>query len=400
MINLKELVDVTISTGSVNDQVGYGETISAIVDVIPNSGSNNYGTETEWSKLIYSLDELPSAIVDPTIPISVGLTNAVNMYFAKGGRALVVRRVRGSKTYDSEINGILRELKPNVINVLVLNSSEATSGYKFAIDAANTINEIHPNVVYDDKIVYYDMSKDEYEGLKNSIPEGEGLGVVDQTNAGRNVSGLVVHMRDGNEISYSAAAMAYVTNQRAIGTDTVKEYLFTDLVETPVKYDKDYLSPSRNFNVYTQITIGNRAVMGGLTTNGVQLVQRYLTIVAIQRLTDALINYQVRMKPTYNRGTANAVVNTLSEQLDKFWDSGWLEVTQVSETVTKVKDINGVPTSFTLLSKGEMLTNGYKVVVLPFSSADKKERVFRGIYVYLSTLTGIVKFIISGEAIR
>ena len=190
--------------------------------------------------------------------------------------------------------------------------------------------------------------------------------------------------------------MVYLSKCKAIGTDTIKEYLFTNLSPaTPVAFVGEYVD-SRRFNVFTTISNSIVAVVGGTTTNGTQLVEYYLSIVALQRLTNNLITYMVTDKPDFSAGTPNELYNLITIELDRLYDSRWLVEGIAPETITKNKD--GI--EYELLVEGETLSDGYKVVILPFSRDDISSRTFRDIYVFLSTLVGITKFEIKGEVVR
>ena len=157
----------------------------------------------------------------------------------------------------------------------------------------------------------------------------------------------------------------------------------------------DTVDGNLNYNAFMKITNGVNAVLGGKTTNGVEIVNLQNSIAVEEDLTKTLFSYLIENKPTFSTSTIAEVQNLLTDYLDKVLESGWLSPARVEldDEVRVTK--NGI--NFNLLSQGEVLEYGYKVVILPFSRQDILERTFKDIYVFLATTKGIKKIKLEGE---
>ena len=368
-MDLSRFVDVRIGTTPVSSGVAGGETVSAIIAVLPVGG-----TERDWSQELYSLNDLIALGAGTHYPDTSAVYKAAQAYFNSGGSGLKVAQV-----LTANLNPKIAALGNKYINVLVV-GGDAT--YAMAVGAATAINT-SADVTIADKIIHYDITISEYNSL---VAKG----------IGDNIRGLSVHVVGGADAHHSVRAMVYLSKCKATGVDIIKEYLFTNLSPAiPVTFVAEYVD-TRRFNVFTTINGEIVAVVGGTTTNGVQLVERYLAIVALQRITTQLITYMTVDKPDFSASTPNELYNLITIELDRLQDSGWLVEGTAPETIKKTKDL----VEYELLTEGEILSDGYKVVILPFNSSDMKTRTFRDIYVFLSTLVGITKFEIKGEVVR
>ena len=328
-------------------------------------------------------------------------------YFMAGGTQLRLA------TVNSVANVITAVRSANdIINFKVVRTAMARGGSGYgvgsfslanALTVCGTINgtPVDNVITTDNKILYYDLTLSEWATIDNTTNP-----ITKQYVSG--VEGLAVFLVNSTTDYVGVKSMAYVSSQN-FKAQNIKELLYTDFINTPVikagngksladiqaAVGYDTYSNDLRFNAYMNITPGVNALLGGKDTTGYELVSKQNSIAAQIDLTTRLLTYLINRKPTFSGATISETYNLLTDYLDKVALSGWLTSQRVN--VEDVQNVvkNGI--SYPLLSRGEILEYGYKVVILPFSRADITERVFKDIYIFLGTTKGIQKIVLKGD---
>ena len=398
-MNIKDFVDVTISHSVTANSSVTGVRPVLFVAYISTSDNN---TLANWGLIegIYTDSDSILEIVSPVQFKGVNpklfkqtdkLYLEAREFFRSGGVQLRIA-VAGTQ---GDLEKAIKQAD-DVVNVRVVASGAASiAGVVITNASLSTvvegINGTEKLVKLGSKIFYVDTP------TSSAIP-------TDFDGA----QGVVVHLTNGDTDYISARAMAYVSNQNFRSTN-IKPYLYTRfpglsvLRPTGAISEKNILDAvgmglievNKNFNAYVKITNGVNAVLGGRTTNGLEIVDLQNSIIAEEDLTRLLFNYLIERKPTFSSTTIAEVQNLLTDYLDEVLNSGWLAPTRVEAENVKRATKNGI--SYSLLTAGEFLEYGYKVAILPFSRQDITERVFKDIYIFMATTKGIKTIKLEGE---
>lgn len=358
--------------------------------VMKNGQQHTFSSSAEVLTATTIVSGSPATFIDDEHEVY----HAVVKFFEKGGTQAKIAYVS-----DSALTNISNVMlaSENVINTVVIPTTivdgstydDPTFDFSNAITVANAVNHSTDAVTINDKILHYDMLVSEYDSLILSSDAGDAL----QT------AGLAVHVCPTKVEYVSSIASAYLSTQ-GITSTKVKEYLYTNIGTTPVSFSDqtEDLIPAVDtyfFNAYMRISSGINAVLGGTCTDGSPLLVRHNTIAAEQDMTTILLRYLFTKKPTFSPTTLTEIDNLLTTYLDKWLDAGWLVST--TSPINKFAVKEGI--QYKLLTEGELLEYGYKVVILPYSKTNKMQRQLSDIFVFLSTMMGIVKITLSGEVI-
>lgn len=399
-MDITNFVDVSISRRTESE--GF---ISGVRPVLLVAYTNSGASSNLILGLIDNIFTSTGAILDytynddPVFDVSDRIYKEAEAFFRAGGAQLKIAIVNSIASMPDIVNAA-----DDCIDVRVVPTTLVSVSYTAPVDfvlatakgLASDVNGISEDgtVRLGDKNIFYDLTMVDWAAL-------------DPMPTLSDVDGLVVHLVNDSNEYVSARAMAYIANQnfKKVG---VKEYLYTNLPNTNVlipsngKTETDILDAvgygtgtNLNFNAYVKITNGVNAVLGGKDTAGNELVLRQNSIAVEEDLTKQLLTYLVENKPTFSSATISEVTNMLTDYLDNILNSGWISPVRISEEQAKTFVKNG--RSYKLLSTGEFLEYGYKVVILPFSRQDIQERVFRDIFIFLATTRGIRTISLRGE---
>lgn len=196
---------------------------------------------------------------------------------------------------------------------------------------------------------------------------------------------------------------SYLSQINVYKSSSIKDYMFTieqededsklELNISNSQYLKA-ITNNRNLDIMLASKIRN---CGGNLTNGVDLVNQFCLIVLNQTLMESALNVLIS-KIKGQTGLSELYV-ALAEELNKYARSGYLVTDKIwTKKDLIVKDSKG--NSHTIISQNTALLNGYKIVILPYSSlSDKevKEHKTPYIYVVLAEGYGIRVITINGE---
>lgn len=196
---------------------------------------------------------------------------------------------------------------------------------------------------------------------------------------------------------------SYLSQINVYKSSSIKDYMFTiEQEDSDSKLElnisnSQYLKAiesNRNLDIMLASRIRN---CGGNLTNGVDLVNQFCLIVLNQTLMESALNV-LTSKIKGQTGLSELYV-ALAEELNKYTRSGYLVTDRIwTKKDLIVKDSKG--NSHTIISQNTALLNGYKIVILPYSSLSDeeiKEHKTPYIYVVLAEGYGIRVITINGE---
>lgn len=199
------------------------------------------------------------------------------------------------------------------------------------------------------------------------------------------------------------AIAAYLTQINANRPNSVQDYYFT--TET-VQYlngkekigyvcEDDSLAETLlaleiNFNSTLVNEVRN---LGGNTTKGKDLVNEFMLILVHQTLTERLVQL-LTQKIKYNQTGLSLVGATIADELQRYVNNGYLTTDKIWTDPDLIQD------GITIINKNTPLQNGYKYVILPFSTLsaeDRQNHKLPSIYILIADSYAIRKIEIDGE---
>lgn len=409
-MDIKKFVEVTISRRFESRSVVSGVRPSLLVGITATTDSTDYilglidKVFTNAQDILdykVEVDQVDQKVFNNTDEIYL----EAEAYFMAGGTQLRLAIVNSVLNIAPAVRSANDIINFKVVRTAISKADYGVGTFSLAnaLSVCVTINgtPVDNVITTDNKILYYDLTLSEWATIDNTTNP-----ITKQYVSG--VEGLAVFLVNSNTDYVGVKSMAYVSSQN-FKAQNIKELLYTNFIDTPVikagngkelsdiskavgygTYNEDL-----RFNAYMNITPGVNALLGGKDTTGYELVSKQNSIAAQIDLTTRLLTYLIDRKPTFSGATISETYNLLTDYLDKVALSGWLTSQRVN--VEDVQNVvkNGI--SYPLLSRGEILEYGYKVVILPFSRADITERVFKDIYVFLGTTKGIQKIVLKGD---
>lgn len=205
---------------------------------------------------------------------------------------------------------------------------------------------------------------------------------------------------------------AYLSQIDIDETNSVKDYAFTQ--EILSSYDDDTMSwtvsSGENINTADYMTIQNvnmnvdvdlaNAVRncGGNCKDGADIVNNFVRIVLHQTLTDQLVNLLAqKIKSTTG---VSKLYTVIAQELERYLNCGYLTTDKVWLDNTLKVTRNNV--AYTIINKGDALTNGYSIKILPMTSltaTEKAEHKAPPIYIVIADQYSIRQITINGEVI-
>lgn len=203
------------------------------------------------------------------------------------------------------------------------------------------------------------------------------------------------------------AIAAYLTRIDIDAYQSVKDYAFTteqvsfsyykDGIQLTIGQsyeDNDLVTELMNKNINVNSTLVNEIRnLGGNDTKGNDLVNQYMLILVHQTLTERLIRL-LSTKLFYNSNSISLVGATISSELERYTNNGYLTTDKVWTEEDLVYKNN------TIISKNTALKKGYIYKILPFSTlteSEKAEHKLPEIYILLADSYSIRKITITGE---
>ena len=203
---------------------------------------------------------------------------------------------------------------------------------------------------------------------------------------------------------------AYLSQINIDVTDSVKDYAFTQEILTTYnagqwKYlngeniSNDEYTALQNVNMNVDVYLANAVRnCGGNCKDGADIVNNFVRIVLHQTLTDQLLNL-LTQKIKSNTGVSK-LYTVIAQELERYLNCGYLTTDKIWTDNTLKVTRNNV--AYTIINKGDALTNGYEIKILPMSSLTDSERAAHKappIYVIIADQYSIRKITINGEVI-
>ena len=290
---------------------------------------------------------------------------------------------------------------PNEIIVVGVVNATITNNLSTITALANEYN----NSIIDGFAVYginekYFIANQLYTAETESITYTKDTDSI--TVAFADVKNLAIKLIDQtNQIGGEMTIAAYLSQIDVYKTNAVKDYQFTQEIITKFNVSNMNSYVSYAINNHKNITIDingiNRNIGGDLTT-GEDLVNKYALIILHQTLSQRV--FEVLSQKLKGNDAITAIYAAMSRELNRYIVSGYLttDKTWTNDDLTIVKN----NTTYTLITKGTALVQGYKITILPYASltsAEISQHKVPYIYVVLADSYNIRKATIYGETI-
>ena len=364
MVDLRKFVDIDI-------QPHYAKAVETTRDTVVLF--TDLGTKGETA-LLNNLSEAKAYISNHSDYEKIA--NYFDIYFDNGGKKILL--VNGYSDADELITAIKAlDNKYICIAYALSTQNEATPG-AIAINIASKLA--------DDSSVY---------GINEKIILARQWNRQD----------INIHYKN-LAIKYSAIVgaemtmAAYLSQLDISENDAVQDYMFTAEKITPENESDDIYDKliAGNYNVDIVLS-GVVRNCGGNCSNGDDLINNFTRIILHQTLTDSLLDL-LTQKIKLSTGISK-IYAVITNELEKYKYCGYLTTDKVWEDEDlKVVGADGI--TYTIISKGEALLNGYVIKVLPNSAMTKNDKALHNtppIYVILADQYSIRKITINGEII-
>ena len=357
-LNLDKFIKIIIKSGENSSRFASRDTAVLICDTLNviNPASADY-------TLLESYEDLAKNVSNP----SETLKKYVRIFFDNKGVKLKLVKKIGSDSIKTTIKSLDRDL------ITVAYCSDTSSKLTKADFPDNITNTSDQKI-----LVSWDTLTDTY------------------LNENRSQFFIVKYGNPGVEMT----VLAYLTNINGYYYESVQDYDFT-VEELKAEY---YTQPSdtivekainENYNVDAELA-GELRNIGGNDTGGYSLVNDFMMILLSQTLSDKLLNV-ITSKIKYNQNGLNIIQSTIIQELDRYVNCGYLTKDKVWTDDTLI-----VPEGYTLITKNTPLTQGYKFIILPFSTlndAEKNNHELPKIYLLLAESYSIRSIEINGKTL-
>ena len=357
-LNLDKFIKIIIKSGENSSRFASRDTAVLICDTLNviNPASADY-------TLLESYEDLDKNVGNP----SEKLKKYVHIFFDNKGVKLKLVKING--TIKETIKSLDRDL------ITVAYCSDASSKLTKANFPDNVTNTSDQKI-----LVSWDKLDDGYSYLNSNTSQFF----------------IVKYGDPGVEMT----VLAYLTNINGYYYESVQDYDFT-VEELREEY---YTQPSdtivenaivKNYNVDAELA-GVLRKIGGNDTGGYSLVNDFMMILLSQTLSDKLLNV-ITSKIKYNQNGLNIIQSTIIQELDRYVNCGYLTKDKVWTDDTLI-----VPEGYTLITKNTPLTQGYKFIILPFSTlndAEKNNHELPKIYLLLAESYSIRSIEINGKTL-
>ena len=357
-LNLDKFIKIIIKSGENSSRFASRDTAVLICDTLNviNPASADY-------TLLESYEDLVKNVSNP----SETLKKYVHIFFDNKGVKLKLVKINGT------IKETIKSLDRDLITVAYCSDASSRLKKSYFPDAVTNTS--------DQKIlVTWDKLNDGYSHLNSNTSQFF----------------IVKYGDPGVEMT----VLAYLTNINGYYYESVQDYDFT-VEELKEEY---YTQPSddvvenaivKNYNVDAELA-GELRNIGGNDTGGYSLVNDFMMILLSQTLSDKLLNV-ITSKIKYNQNGLNIIQSTIIQELDRYVNCGYLTKDKVWTDDTLI-----VPEGYTLITKNTPLKQGYKFIILPFSTltdAEKNNHELPKIYLLLAESYSIRSIEINGKTL-
>lgn len=321
------------------------------------------------------------------------LYNYVETFFNNGGVKLKILYKGSEDNVEDEVTYIVNKIKLLPAENIVITSTCEENIMRQVVTSKETIDlysnynlgETTINLSgYKEKIYISSTTNDDY--------------TIEPVNDYNNY--IIKYGLKGIELSIAA----YLTKINITQADSINDYCYTieslsDKFKTYVVDDNDKAVKlmGKNINFDTTLANNTRNVMGN-TISGYNIMNYYIRIILIQTLTNRILNTLVS-KIKYNRTGINKVITAITQELNIYKTNGYLNTNFIWTEDDLYYNFNG--NSYLVCARNTPLVQGYKFIILPFSSLTQEQRdknVFPPIYLLIADSNYIRQIIINGDA--
>lgn len=397
MIKLKDFVDVNLTSVTPSSN----EENKTVVYIYGNSGLSQL-------RLTKTLNA--SNYVTEMVSLDTVAKEFITQFFNLGGASLkvVCLQTATATSYDvvnSNNTLFINEVKNlpvEQVAVVVRQASEGideqsqydATGYhyeSYQIDSTNHngLNEILDSiqaVVTEQGTAYRKLLVKGYY-TDSTYDETQIVGDTSQSIPGltRNINLIWKLCKNEKDL---ASVLAYFSKVTLLNPDTLKDYCFTEeLTCTDMKsaFANVNWNNVKNF-INADIDLqqnGTIINLGGNTSAGYDMIQEFESIYISQDIVERELTL---LKGKISLTDAKSVIHSaIIDVLEKYYNIGYLIQTQYTGP-NIYRNINGNNTC--ILSSGEVITGGYKIIILP-QSAGADVHSFPEIEVIINTNKGI-----------
>lgn len=374
-IDLKKFVDINIQAHVTSAVSGIRDTVILFT---PEGTLNTVNTFDSLTSVTYDEDSLTYAYL--------------KQYFDNGG---VIAKVYEGISYSDLTKEIITALDNNYIYVACASSAQDKENcYKKLKNIALSMNSDTTIYGINEKILIASTNASNAE-----------LATTDYTVSVKNLAVKYTSVLGGE-----MAIAAYLSQLNIDETDSVKDYAFTQEILSTYSESGWVMSSGENINTvtYDLITGLNMNVdvelanavrnCGGNCKDGADLVNNFVRIILHQTLTDQLVN--LLAQKIKNTTGVSKLYTVIAQELERYLTCGYLTTDKVwTDATLKVTRNNIV---YNIINKGDALTNGYSIKILPMSSlsdAEKAAHKAPPIYIIIADQYSIRQITINGEVI-
>ena len=344
------------------------------IDIQPSQESQISGTRE--TVVVFTNEDLGIDVTSKVYDSYVEVTGAANLnafiktFFDLGGRKAIA--IVLDTLSAASIKAAISELDYKNIMVAVVDTADtaSTGNYTLMKSVADLINA--DNTIY---------------GINEKLLIARAVAFTD-TSEVRNLA-----VKYSNVIGGEASIAAYLSQLNAYGVDTVKDYMFTEELDTLVEdvSNANYKTlMSNNYNVDIDLQ-GTSRNCGGNCKDGISLTNDFVRIVLQQTLTERLV--ALLASKIYGANGVGKIYATLVDELKYYQANGYLSREKIWTKDTLI--IDGV----TIIEKGTPLPNGYLIKIFPLKSEYIANHMAPPIYIVIADQYSIRVINIEGEVI-
>lgn len=379
LVDIRNFVDINIKSKTVASITSTRETTVLF--------TNDSKLIASGSIVFSSLSEVEAKVGASNLDSSVGYKYA-KVYFEAGGVKL--KAIYSATITDTVILPLVNNLAEEEIVIGLCDTAKVGASAEVALALAQKYNAQTASYGVAQKLFLGAIGYTEFTGntskYANPSVDNFALKVGDLTK------------QTGCEMTIGA----YLSRIDFYGINTVQDYAYTkeslDVTGYPDNLNaivKDVLSNNANITIEIANSVRN---VGGNLTSGEDLVNKFSLIVLHQTLSQRVFN--TLSQKIKGNSAITALYSSISQELNRYITCGYLTTEKYWTNPDLTLSYNNK--TYTLITQGTALTQGFKITILPLSSLtdeDKQEHKAPYIYVILADSYGIRKVVINGEVI-
>lgn len=379
LVDIRNFVDINIKSKTVASITSTRETTVLF--------TNDSKLIASGSIVFSSLSEVEAKVGASNLDSSVGYKYA-KVYFEAGGVKL--KAIYSATITDTVILPLVNNLAEEEIVIGLCDTAKVGASAEVALSLAQKYNAQTTSYGVAQKLflgaIGYTEFTENTSKYANPSVDNFALKVGDLTK------------QTGCEMTIGA----YLSRIDFYGINTVQDYAYTkeslDVTGYPDNLNaivKDVLSNNANITIEIANSVRN---VGGNLTSGEDLVNKFSLIVLHQTLSQRVFN--TLSQKIKGNSAITALYSSISQELNRYITCGYLTTEKYWTNPDLTLSYNNK--TYTLITQGTALTQGFKITILPLSSLtdeDKQEHKAPYIYVILADSYGIRKVVINGEVI-